>query len=81
MSDLIDRDALLNEFAGTGFLHESVICYAIANAPTVLVDNVIRCIECDHYTRSPFGHRKIGWCKLDGKHRGQNFFCAHADKK
>ena len=39
---------------------------------------VICCKDCSNYGPSPFGHSTIGWCKLDGKHRGQAFFCAYA---
>ena len=50
-------------------------------APTEDAVKVVRCLDCNNYTRSPFGHSFIGWCKLDGKHRRQNFYCADGERK
>lgn len=43
--------------------------------------DVIHCKDCAHYRPSPFGHPTIGWCMIDGKHRGQNFYCANGDRR
>ena len=53
----------------------------IDNAPKLDTAEIVRCRDCANYTRSPFGHSFIGWCKLDGKHRRQNFYCADGEKK
>ena len=53
---------------------------ALNAAPTVDAVNVVRCRDCVSYTRSPFGHSFIGWCKLDTKHRNQNFYCADGER-
>lgn len=50
-------------------------------APTIDMQNVIRCTDCAYYGKSPFGHPTLGWCRIDGKHRGRNFFCGNADRK
>lgn len=42
---------------------------------------VIRCADCAYYGKSPFGHPRIGWCRIDCKHRKPDFFCANADRK
>lgn len=42
---------------------------------------IVHCNECEHYCESPHGHRTLGWCQIDGTHRGQSFYCANADKK
>lgn len=60
---------------------ELVAKVAIDDMPTVDAVEVIRCGDCEHYVKSPFGHAKLGWCKIDGKHRSREFYCAHADRR
>ena len=49
--------------------------------PTIDAVQVIRCADCAYYGKSPFGHPRIGWCRIDCKHRKPDFFCANADRK
>ena len=76
---LIKRSELL-EFAHN-HVGGVIDCNDIARFPAVDAVNVVRCRDCVSYTRSPFGHSFIGWCKLDTKHRNQNFYCADGEMK
>ena len=90
MSDLIDRNNGL-EAIDTAFFKTDpnseeqlgfLTCRRIVREfPTGEAVEVVRCRGCANYTRSPFGHSFIGWCKLDGKHRRQNFYCADGEMK
>ena len=54
---------------------------AIDIQPSVDAIEVIRCADCAYYGKSPFGHPRIGWCRIDCKHRKPEFYCASADRK
>lgn len=81
MSDLIRRSDAKDKFKGHGATLNAIVRFGIEMIPAVDAVEVIRCKDCAYYTASPFGHRIIGWCKIDGKHRGQNFYCANGDRK
>ena len=48
----------------------------IRNAPAVDAVCVTHCAKCVHSDRSPYGHPTILWCKLRGRHRNPDYFCA-----
>ena len=79
MSDLIRRSELL-EFAHN-HVDGTIDCNDIARFPTIDAVQVIRCADCAYYGKSPFGHPRIGWCRIDCKHRKPDFYCANADRK
>lgn len=88
MSDLISRSELLEEFdwlkmtvgsGSVGDIEDAI--ERIRKTPAVDAIEVVRCKYCENYRSSPFGHPTIGWCKVDGKHRGQNFYCANGEEK
>lgn len=81
MSDLISRSALLEEFAGNGFLLESIVRHCIEKAPAVDAVEVIHCRECEHWRPSPFRDPVLGWCIVAGHHRRPDYYCADADPK
>ena len=66
---------------------EDVIDYCCEIATTINIEGlnaltkVIRCENCAHLTRSPWGHPKLGWCKLSGHHRKLDYYCASAKQK
>ena len=41
----------------------------------------ITCGECEYYGKSPMGSAKLGWCRLDCKHRSPGFWCANAERR
>lgn len=53
----------------------------IARFSAIDAVQVIRCADCAYYGKSPFGHPRIGWCRIDCKHRKPEFFCANADRR
>lgn len=72
---------------------EGDVSYLIGSASNVMAEmiheikckahdavQVIRCADCAYYGKSPFGHPRIGWCRIDCKHRKPDFFCANADR-
>ena len=89
MSDLISRNAVLEaidaEFFKTDPHSEEQLGFLtcrriVREFPTNEAVEFVRCRDCANYTRSPFGHSFIGWCKLDVKHRRQNFYCADGER-
>lgn len=42
---------------------------------------VVRCKDCRHCGRSPYGHPTIGWCIIAGHHRRPDYYCADGEKK
>lgn len=85
MSNLIDRDALLEAiseaFFKTNPMGEEQLgfltCSRIAREfPSTAAAEVVRCGECIHSSRSPFGHPVLRWCPLRDSHRSPDWFCA-----
>lgn len=65
-------------------LHSSgvaVCMQEVAIFPAVDAVEVVRCKDCCHYTRSPFGHPTIGWCHIMGSHKPQEWYCADGRKR
>lgn len=56
-------------------------CKLISDAPTVDAIEVIRCINCEMFGRSPYNCNTLGWCRLYGSHRGPDFYCGFAEPK
>ena len=92
MSNLINRDALLEaidaEFFKTDPMSEEQLgfltCRRITREfPSTAVDAepVVRCGECIHSTRSPFGHTVLRWCPMQDTHKRPDWFCADGKKK
>ena len=89
MANLIDRDVFE---VGSGFVPEGydVESYMAGNkeilemidaAPTVDAVPIVRCGECIHSSRSPFGHPVLRWCPLRDSHRSPDWFCADGKRK
>lgn len=76
MSNLIDRDDVLELFQGNGWLLESIIRRCIEDLTVIDAVPVVRCGECIHSSRSPFGHPVLRWCPLRDSHRSPDWFCA-----
>ena len=74
MEDLISRDALL-EFA-RNHVGGTVDCNDIARFPAIDAVEVVRCGECIHATRSPWGHPTLKWCPMQDMHKRPDWFCA-----
>ena len=85
MADLISRSALfktwdtLDETQDPNLLIDEMI-KATQDATTVDAVVVMRCKDCIHCGRSPFGYSPtMGWCKLHGHHRRFDYYCASAE--
>lgn len=57
------------------------ICQTISqaiNAWNKRIDavEVVRCGDCIHSMRSPWGHPTLRWCPLRDSHRSPDWFCA-----
>lgn len=76
MANLIDRDDVLELFQGDGWLLESTIRCCIKDLSVVDAAPIVRCGECIHSSRSPFGHPVLRWCPLRDSHRSPDWFCA-----
>jgi hypothetical protein len=81
MANLIDREGLLErlcENCGTyGKCRYTCVDYdTIAQVPAVDAVPVVRCGECIHSTRSPFGHPVLRWCPAQDTHKRPDWFCA-----
>lgn len=86
MSNLIDRDALLAvphvrkvveyDESGEFITFNAVSEEDIEKAPVIDAVTVVRCGECIHSSRSPFGHPVLRWCPLRDSHRSPDWFCA-----
>ena len=61
--------------------NQSPKCKLITDAPTVDAVEVIRCINCEMFGRSPYNHPRMGWCRLYGSHRNPDFYCRFAEPK
>lgn len=90
MGDVISRSALLEAmekaFLATDPTSKEQLGYLrclrlTREAPTVEGIEVTRCRDCANYRSSSFGHPTIGWCKMEGKHRRQNFYCADGERR
>ena len=83
MSNLIDRDAM-KKYIDLGHLRSPTeICLSELNVirmldaqPAIDAVPVVRCGECIHSSRSPFGHPVLRWCPLRDSHRSPDWFCA-----
>ena len=49
--------------------------------PSIDAVQVVRCKDCIYLTRSPWGHPKLGWCKLYGHHRKADYYCASGKRE
>lgn len=50
-------------------------------APAVDVVEVVRCKDCKAWGKSPWGHFPKGWCKIHGRHRDPDYYCASGVRK
>lgn len=66
---------------GTGIGYKAIPIENIRNIPTSDAVEVVRCVNCEYYRNSPFGHATIGWCSIFGHHFKPEFYCAHGDKR
>lgn len=74
--DLIDRVALLEKgCCGRISIRD------VREAAKIDAIKVIRCRDCRHYGRSPFGSGEVGWCKLAGEHKRRDFYCGYGKKR
>ena len=62
-------------------LHALEVKKVIISAPAIDAVPVTRCANCHAYSRSPYGHPSIGWCKIFGCHRRPDFYCADGREK
>lgn len=54
---------------------------AVRTAPTVDAVEVVRCKDCKAFGESPWGHFPKGWCKIHGRHRDPEYYCASGVRK
>lgn len=83
MKDLVDREAIWNGLIYAhpiGFNNDD-IAEAFKNAPTIYATEVVRCRDCKAWGKSPWGHFRMGWCKIHGCHHAPDYFCASAKKR
>lgn len=73
-------DRLSDEIKDPYLLIDAMI-KAARDIPTVDAVEVVRCWDCIHLTRSPWGHPELGWCKLYGHHRKLDYYCASGRRK
>ena len=76
MSNLIDRDDVLELFHGNGWLLESTIRCCIKDLSVVDAAPVVRCGECIHRRKPLYPHPSLVWCPLIEHHRSPDWFCA-----
>ena len=85
MSNLIDRDALLEAiseaFFKTNPMGEEQLgfltCSRIAREfPSTAAAEVVRCGECQHRRKPLYPHPSLVWCPLIEHHRRPDWFCA-----
>ena len=83
MSDAIPDYESLNSTAKCAVgRYADVTRELVFDAPAVEVAEVVRCKDCIHCGRSPFGYSPtMGWCKLRGEHRRYDYFCASGEQK
>ncbi len=77
---LIDADNFLDLFyvasAGQDKAFVSAVEMVAEDTPTIDAVEVVRCGECIHSARSPFGHPVLRWCPILDSHRRPDWFCA-----
>lgn len=76
MSNLIDRDDVLELFRGNGWLLESTIRCCIKDLSVVDAAPVVRCGKCIHRRKPLYPHPSLVWCPLIEHHRSPDWFCA-----
>lgn len=86
--DFISRSALLEWLCGLCNGAKkigcgSTCCYydLIMESPTVDAVEVVRCKDCKAWGKSPWGHFPNGWCKIHGRHRDPDYYCASGVRK
>ena len=53
----------------------------LERVPIVDAVPVVRCADCIHSSRSPWGHPTLRWCPLRDSHRSPDWFCADGKKE
>lgn len=86
MSNLIDRDALLEELAeDIEWAQEEgqkeifglkLAKKRVKKSPAIDAANVVRCGECQHRRKPLYPHPSLVWCPLIEHHRSPDWFCA-----
>jgi hypothetical protein len=86
--DLISRNALLKWLCEGCNGAKKIGCGSpccdydlIMQAPAVDAVEVVRCKECKAFGESPWGHFQKGWCKIHGRHRDPEYYCASGVRK
>lgn len=90
MSNLIDRDALL-EAMGAAFFETDptgdeqlgiITCSRIVRKfPSTAADEVVRCGECIHRSKPLYPHPSLVWCPLIEHHHHPDWFCAYGRRE
>ena len=81
MSNLIDRDDVLELFQGNGWLLESTIRCCIKDLSVVDAVPIVRCGECIHSRPPLFPHPTKLFCTIIEQHRMPDWFCADGEKE
>lgn len=93
MEDLIRRidvlhmidDVEMSLFSDANKIREEYACrimrFKLAEMPVVDGTPVVRCADCIHSTRSPWGHPTLRWCPILDSHKRPDWFCADGRKK
>ena len=83
MANLIDRDALLEEYEwlkkNTGAYNHAELdehIGRIMRATTIDGVPIVRCGECIHRRKPLYPHPSLVWCQLIEHHRSPDWFCA-----
>lgn len=86
--DLISRSALLEWLCEGCNGAKKIGCGSpccdydlIMQAPAVDAVEVVRCKDCKAFGESPWGHFPKGWCKIHGRHRDPDYYCASGVRK
>lgn len=79
VDDLLHIRECLTKDSERGVLRKALRC--VEESPTVDAVEVVRCKDCQAWSRSPYGHPTIGWCIVHGRHRAPDYFCASAKKR
>ena len=88
MSNLIDRDALLEEYEwlkkNTGAYNHAELdehIERIMRATIIDAVPVVRCVECKHRHKPLYPHPTMIWCPLIEHHHHPDWFCAYGKKE
>lgn len=90
MEDLISREACIKDicaYCNDQFPEEPcepadcLLLKGLVKQRAIDAVPVVRCGECIHSSRSPFGHPVLRWCPLRDSHRSPDWFCADGKKE